>query len=122
MKEDDKVIISDVESSEDWWYGEVAATGAMGWVPRSYLAMDDRRVARLYSLDSQDDCEKTPKPTSTPSSSSSSSSSSSCSSPSTAIISKKGSFSRLDSATLHLLMPVKADREIRAVFEEFDIR
>ena len=33
----------------------------MGWVPRSYLAMDDRRVARLYSLDSQDGSEDTIK-------------------------------------------------------------
>ena len=40
-------------------------------------------------------------------------------------MSKKGSFVRLDSDSVkkdefHHLMPVKADREIRAVFEEVD--
>jgi len=121
MKEDDKVIISDVESSEDWWYGEVSATGAMGWVPRAYLAMDDRRVARLYSLESQGDDDIVKK------ASTASSLSSSAASPShlSSTISKKGSFVRLNSDSVdekefHHLMPVKADREIRAAFEEFD--
>ena len=109
IKEDDTVIISDVTSSEDWWYGEVSATGAQGWVPRMYLATDDGRAAGLYGLDSDNHKDEiSPKrEESYP-------------------ITKKGSFIKLNSNSVnekefHHLMPVKADREIRAAFEEYDL-
>ncbi len=36
----DEVVITDVTSSEHWWYGEVATTGKEGWIPCNALASD----------------------------------------------------------------------------------
>jgi hypothetical protein len=142
MKMGEMVIVIDNKSSVDWWYAECPTRGAEGWIPVTFLTVDQETAAdqdkRLRTLSAS--LRKHTAAATVTSTRSSNRQEKTWAQKSSRgddddeeenavqrklkrehmLINRKSSTASVDEETFRTMMPVQEDRKIRSVFEEYD--